>query len=112
MSGAADPVQSALARLKEKYRADLPQKVAKIEEQAAVFLANPWEQERSFTTYRLMHNLAGSAGTYGFLEIGEVARVAENLLKESIESKGPLNESRRAELNAALQLLKELAAAC
>ena len=112
MSGAVDPVQSALARLKEKYRADLPQKIAKIAEQVAVFLGNPWEQERCFTTYRMTHSLAGSAGTYGFLEIGTVARGAEDLLKESVESKAPLNETRAAELNAALRHLKELAAAC
>ncbi len=111
MTEPADPVQSALAKLKERYRTDLPQKVARLAEQVGAFLGSPWEQELSFTTYRMMHSLAGSAGTYGFTELGTIARGAEAILKESLESKSPLTELRIADLNAALQQLKEKAAA-
>lgn len=111
MTESADPVQSALAKLKERYRTDLPLKVARLSDQVVSFLGSPWEQELSFTTYRMMHSLAGSAGTYGFAELGTIARGAEAILKESLESKTPLTEPRKADLNAALQQLKDKAAA-
>jgi chemotaxis protein histidine kinase CheA len=111
MTESADPVQSALAKLKERYRTDLPMKVARLTEQVATFLGSPWEQDLSFTTYRMMHSLAGSAGTYGYSELGIIARGAEAILKESLESKSPLTDPRKADLNAALQQLKDKAAA-
>jgi chemotaxis protein histidine kinase CheA len=82
-----------------------------VADQVAAYLGSPWEQELSFTTYRMMHSLTGSAGTYGFRELGVIARGAEAILKESFESKAPLTELRKAELNATLQQLKEKAAA-
>ncbi len=111
MTESADPVHSALAKLKERYRSELPQKVARLADQVAAYLGSPWEQELSFTTYRMMHSLAGSAGTYGFTELGTIARGAEAILKESLESKSTLTEPRKAELNATLQQLKDKAAA-
>jgi len=109
MTEAADSVSSALAKLKERYRSELPQKVARVADQVAAFLGGPWEQELSYTTYRMMHSLAGSAGTYGFAELGTIARGAEAILKESLESKSVPTEPRKRELNAALQQLKDLA---
>ncbi|HLY75340.1 MAG TPA: hypothetical protein VKU80_14560 [Planctomycetota bacterium] len=111
MSEPAEGAQNQLAKLKKKYAADLPQKVARVEEQVSAFLAADWSQELCFTTYRQIHSLAGSAGTYGFGELGTTARTGEHLIKRSLESKAPLGGAERQELAAVLSKMKELAAA-
>jgi len=111
MSEPADGVQNQLAKLKKKYAADLPQKVARVEEQISTFLAADWSQDICFATYRQIHSLAGSAGTYGFGELGTTARTGEHLIKKSLESKTPLGAPERQELAVVLSKMKELAAA-
>jgi chemotaxis protein histidine kinase CheA len=106
-----DPIQNQLAKLKKKYAADLPQKVARVEEQVAAFLAAGWSEELCFATYRQIHSLAGSAGTYGFAELGLAARTGEHLIKRSLENKSPLGDPERQELGLILSKMKELAAA-
>ncbi|HVR86657.1 MAG TPA: hypothetical protein VMU54_20200 [Planctomycetota bacterium] len=111
MSEPADSVQNQLAKLKKKYAADLPQKVARVEEQVATFLSTAWSEEVCFATYRQIHSLAGSAGTYGFGELGTAARAGEHLIKRSLENKAPLGDRERGELAVVLSRMKELAAA-
>lgn len=105
-----DGVQSALDKLKKKYAADLPKKVAGVEDQVAVFLAGAWKEDVCFTTYRLIHSLAGSAGTYGFADLGTTARTGELLIKKSLEGKAPLSDAERKEMAGILSTLKDLAA--
>lgn len=111
MSEPADAVQNQLAKLKKKYAADLPQKVARVEEQVGAFLAAAWSEELCFATYRQIHSLAGSAGTYGFGELGTTARTGEHLIKKSLDGKSALGEPDRKELAVVLSKMKELAAA-
>jgi hypothetical protein len=111
MSEPADAVPNQLAKLKQKYAAGLPEKVGKVGAQVDAFLAAPWQEELCFTTYRMIHSLAGSAGTYGYAELGNVARTGELLVKGSLESRAPLGPSQRSELGGILSKLKELAAA-
>jgi chemotaxis protein histidine kinase CheA len=111
MSEPADPVQNQLAKLKKKYAADLPQKVARVEEQVAAFLSAAWSEEVCFATYRQIHSLAGSAGTYGFGDLGMAARAGEHLIRRSLENKTSLGDPERVELAIVLTRMKELAAA-
>ena len=111
MSEPADAVPNQLAKLKQKYAAGLPEKVGKVGEQVDAFLAAPWQEERCFTTYRLIHSLAGSAGTYGYAELGTVARTGELLVKGSLEGRAPLGDAQRKELAGIVATLKQLAAA-
>ena len=83
MTESADPVHSAIAKLKERYRSELPQKVARLADQVAAYLGSPWEQELSFTTYRMMHSLAGSAQYWlgeTFYAQGNFREAAQNFL--------------------------------
>jgi chemotaxis protein histidine kinase CheA len=110
MSDPVEPVQDALAKLKKKYAADLPQKVARVDAQVEAFLSAAWSEEVCFATYRQIHSLAGSAGTYGFGELGTAARTGEHLIKKSLEAKTALEEPDRKELAVVLSRMKELAA--
>jgi chemotaxis protein histidine kinase CheA len=111
MSEADEGVQNQLEKLKKKYAAGLPEKVARVEEQIAAFLAAAWSEEVCFATYRQIHSLAGSAGTYGFGELGTTARTGEHLIKASLEGKTALGEPQRKELAGVLSKMKVLAAA-
>ncbi len=106
----ADAVQSQLAKLKKKYAAELPQKVARVEEQVGAFLAAAWSEEVCFATYRQIHSLAGSAGTYGFAELGSTARTGEHLIKKSLDGRAALGEPDVMALAVVLSRMKELAA--
>jgi hypothetical protein len=60
---------SKLQVLKERYRERLPKRVDAIQ--------RAWEQRDVATIVDLAHQLAGSAGTYGFQGVGDAARTLE-----------------------------------
>lgn len=107
----ADAVQNQLAKLKLKFAAGLPAKVGAVSDQVDTYLASPWGEACCFNTYRLLHSLAGSAGTYGYTELGAVAKTGELLVKTSLDGKTPLAEAQRKELKGILATLKKMAAA-
>ena len=105
-----DVVQAKLAKLKQKYGSELPNKISSVEAAFAPALAGPWEEQICATAYRQIHSLAGSAGTYGFTEISEVARAAEALLKQTLETRSPLQEAQKSQVNDLVAKLREKAA--
>ena len=78
-------LQQQLAELRKAYIAQLPQKLAKIDEICAHLHAK-WNAESAMDLYRQMHNLAGSGTTYGFPIITKEARELELLIKPYAEN--------------------------
>ncbi len=107
---ATDAVQAKLLELRLAYARQLPEKLACIDAAFAAFVAAPWEEQACSTAYRLFHSLAGSSGTYGFDEIGRLARQAEAFLKASLEGRVPLLPEQRQEVLRLSARLAELAA--
>lgn len=103
-----DAVQAKLLELKRAYARQLPEKLARIDAAFAAFVGAPWEEQACSTSYRLLHSLAGSSGTYGFDEICKVARQAEAVLKECLESRRALSPDRRQEVLRLSARLAEL----
>jgi len=68
------------------------------------------ERAGVFGAHRLAHSLAGSSGTYGYPEIGGVARAVEALLKQSLESRALPSPSQKAQIDGLTADLRELAA--
>jgi len=110
MSDAPNNVQSQLAKLKTKYAAALPGKLASVESALAPLFAQPWSEEACATSHRQIHSLAGSAGTYGFGEITTIARDVEALLKQSLDSRSTLSGSDQARVADLMKKLHERAA--
>jgi chemotaxis protein histidine kinase CheA len=110
MSETGNDVQAKLARLKEKFARGLPEKVSQIEAGFAQLFAGPWQEESCSTAYRQIHSLVGSSGTYTFAEISGVARAAEAILKQALETRSMPPASRRTELDGLVAKLRELAA--
>jgi|SRR6185436_16208533 len=106
-----DSVQAQLEKLKKKYGRELPEKVSRMEAALAALQSQPWQEEAATTAYRSVHSLAGSSGTYGYLEISTSARAAEALLKRCLESRAPLPENQKSELADLIAQIRNLAAA-
>jgi hypothetical protein len=84
MSDAA--VHSVIEGLRRRYAANLPAKMEKAAASVSAVLAGPWNPALGDIAHRLVHSLIGSSGTYGFLEFSVVARSAERILRDSVES--------------------------
>lgn len=111
MSPPSDDVELQLAELRKGYARQLPEKARRVEAACEAFFAQPWEEERCATACRAAHTLAGSGGTYGFVELGKAARALEFAIKASLERKGPLDGAELAEARKHLAALKEMAQA-
>ncbi len=104
-----DALQAQLLELKRSYARQLPEKIARIDNAFQSFFAAAWEEQTCATTYRLIHSLAGSSGTYGYAEICQVARLAEAILKTSQESRTLPGSTAQQEALRLTARLKDMA---
>jgi HPt (histidine-containing phosphotransfer) domain-containing protein len=75
MTGARDPaIEELLAAARRQFAVSLPSKAADVE---ALVARGAWAEAR-----RAAHKLRGSAGTYGFAEVGAAAGAIEDTLLE------------------------------
>ncbi len=88
MTHPSDTVQEKLKGLRKVFSGQLPGKVREIEETWAALLQDGWDQNRAETVARLLHTLAGTAGTFGFSAIRAAAKSMEAMLRTSIKEGG------------------------
>lgn len=74
-------LQDALLALETKFTEKLPSRLLEIEQTLAQLDAAPQEMQAQILLHRLLHTMAGSAGTFGFDELGAQARTLESRLK-------------------------------
>ena len=111
MADDAAGLEQKLAVLRSSYAAKLPDKLEEIEEAAAPLSSEPSPEEARHALdalHRLSHKLAGSGETFGFKDLGEVARQIEDACASLLEMDDPPSSRRREELG---ELLKSLRAA-
>ncbi len=92
--------------LRQEFARRLPDRIAFAREAVDTLQLDPGADEPLRYAYRQFHSLAGSAGTYGYDEISQFARVGEALLDASFEEGIPLQArdfDRLHELLADLQ---------
>lgn len=77
-------LNDALRALAQVYIAKLPSKIEELKVANQRFQINPSDRENYILLHRLLHTMAGSAGTFGFPEMGEAARELEAKIKEYI----------------------------
>ncbi|MEZ5461144.1 MAG: Hpt domain-containing protein [Dokdonella sp.] len=68
--------------LHARYQTSLPNKRSSVELAWRAFCADSTDPARLQSLTRLVHRLAGSAGSYGYEEIGEIAGSADALLEK------------------------------
>jgi diguanylate cyclase (GGDEF)-like protein len=91
-----DPLNDALAELRREYLFDAPGRLAELRKDVAAFRAGEGDAVPSLI--RRFHRLAGSGGSYGFPDIGEIARGAERWLRTEPPAPGEVAAVRLEEL--------------
>ena len=90
-----------LAALQRDYLAQLPQRLAAIEESWSRLATGSWEAGPARDLLRLVHNLTGSGATFGVAELSAAAREFEQQLQAAIGDRSPLSAEARARIQAA-----------
>jgi HPt (histidine-containing phosphotransfer) domain-containing protein len=103
-------VNEAIAQLRKKYALSLPLKVSNASECVEAALSAPWNRAVGELAHRYLHSLIGSSGTYGFPQFSEIARSAEVILKESVDSGAPPSPEEGVRLRQLVTRLRFLAA--
>jgi HPt (histidine-containing phosphotransfer) domain-containing protein len=93
-----DPGLAAqLAQLNAAFAAALPKRLSDIEAAMQAFMRGPDDRSRLELLHKLLHSLAGSAGTFGFDELGKRARRFEHHCDPWLEGKA-IDQHALAEL--------------
>ena len=96
-------LEEKLKVLELMFLGKLPGRLAEIEQALEQFLAAPEDKEALQLMHRLLHTMAGTAGTFGFNEVGEAARLYDNQLKALLAGEAwtpEMYQSFAAELTA------------
>ena len=80
-----ESLHDALRALEALFLTKLPAKFAEIQQALNEFVSRPNERETLSLLHRLLHTMAGSAGTFGFPSIGSEARSLEGKLKPLLD---------------------------
>lgn len=99
-------LQQQLAELRKAYIAQLPNKLAQMDEICAQLHAK-WNAESAMVLYRQMHNLAGSGTTYGFPLITKEAKELELLIKPYAENGAAMPEGELGQFEFQRKNLRE-----
>lgn len=75
-----DPVDQAFQELRREYLSSMPARLDELRADIAEFRAGQRSATDSLKTR--LHRLAGSGGSYGFLELSSIAREAESWLAD------------------------------
>ncbi len=86
MAQSNESVRGKLKELRAAFSEQLPKRIRQIEDAWAALLRDGWDPERAENLARLLHTLAGTAGTFGFSAARGAARNMEAQLKSIIKS--------------------------
>lgn len=90
------------------YAAQLPEKIAQIEQLWLQIPAERWDDEGFQTLHRRVHSLTGSGKTFGFAALSDLARVLEYDLSLLIQLKEPLNKAQRTHVESLISELHQV----
>jgi len=101
-----EEVLQRIQQLHDKFRLNLEDRMISIDSAWAQVQNTPGDEAIQQDLYRAVHSIAGTAGTFGFPELGISARKLVNVLKEW--QKDPVNslESQQSMIIGALDLLR------
>ena len=87
----AGDLQQALDLFRAQFTQSLPARMTAVQEQLQACRAAPSDDEPLRALHRLVHGLAGSAGTFGLPEFGAACKAIEEQLDELLArgSRGP-----------------------
>ncbi len=96
-----------LEELRNAYLQTLPQKVQLVQKAWQALDVSEWDPAAYQAVYRLIHNLAGGAGTYGFTSITQEARKILKNMKPWMNNTGPLGPELQLQINQGIEILEK-----
>ncbi len=99
-------LSSRLRPLQEEYARRLPEKIEQLEELWNKLLYVDWRADLIALLQRMVHNLAGSGGSFGFPELSEQAAQLDEFLRACLGDGKPLPPSARERISSALGSLR------
>lgn len=100
-----DPLQAAIALFRQQFAQTLPERMAEARRWLDACLAAPQDDAPLRELHRVLHKLAGSAGTFGMPEFGLACRDVEDRLDALLAQP----RRTRADFEAVERALAELA---
>ena len=80
--------EQALREFRADFARQLPARLAEARERLQACIEAPADDARLRELHRVLHKLAGSAGTFGMAALGEQARVIEESLDDLLARSG------------------------
>jgi len=93
-------------QLKRDFSAQLPMRLKAIDDSLQACKEQPADEVRRQDLYRLLHSLGGTAGSFGFAQLGLDARIIESEVA-ALAQCSSWSEQEMAHIADALALLKQ-----
>jgi chemotaxis protein histidine kinase CheA len=77
--------QQALQRFRDEFARQVPARVAEADACLSACRADPADAARLRELHRVVHKLAGTAGTFGMSRLGDAARAIEQRIEALLE---------------------------
>ena len=102
MDNKEELLKQQLQELQSSYRQELPQRLAEIK---ALWqkLTTHWSQPSLTTLSTCLHRISGSAGSFGYPDLGACAANAEQLLKPYTNTASIPDSSQQQTMTTAMQ---------
>ena len=99
-------LSAALQRVAQRFAVRLPARLDELEAEASA-LSSESPAEEFTNLERALHDLAGTAPTLGYAELGQAARDAEHHVEKVRLEDGPRDAGRLESLAASVRALRE-----
>lgn len=101
-------IHKQLQALRDSYVAELPARVADIQQDWEALPAAAIHSTALYELYRKLHSMAGSAGSFGVPALGQAAQRIEQYLKSKLEMDPDWSSTERTEIAAGIAELRQL----
>ena len=108
IDGRIDVNTDWLREVRRIYLSGANRKLAELERAILGLEMNPASHSHERRLRRLLHNLIGSGGSYGFPDVSETARQMTECLKRRREDLAPIGPATVADLRARLDHLRQV----
>ncbi len=98
----SDSVTEKLKALSGEFLGVLPERMAAVEQTNQALTGPIWDAPDIDSHYRSVHNLAGSSGTFGFVELSAAARTVLEILEPLMGAKFEVTAKVRDEFEKAM----------
>jgi len=110
MTDDRETVLDEMKTLRESYAAELPEKLSSIDDAWEAFDCGKGDPEQLESIYHMVHDLAGSGGTFGLKDLSIAARNLEMLIKDLIDSGHSLSQEHLKKIKSLMTELHSAAA--